>query len=355
MFIARKDKVEIFVDLAHLREKTWSGGKFRSLQTYEIFEKAGFDMTPVQEPLRPSKLRILLWAIAGIIKFGVYRPWHLDSLRTTGYNYFKITSFRKQYPNVRIWLIEGTGFGALQNVLMLKSSGCFVLLAPINVESLAPYPHAWTHKLPTLERLKIELKYYLQADGVFCISLEEAWLLSILGVETYFLPYHPPAKLMERINERRKKREGLQKNGILYYANFHNSPNYLGFKKFVEEKGYINRKIRVAGLGIDKVTPLINDKNEFIILGELTDEKLEQELVQCEKVFFNHFPTSGMLTRVPELLLSGIPVEGNLAALKGYSLISQSDDSHFQRLHLTSLAERGGQQLLNKIKSLSVA
>lgn len=351
MFIAEKDNLKVFLDLAHLREKKWSGGKFRSRQTYEIFEQAGFTFTPVVEPKRPGRLRILLWAITGILRFGLYRPFHLDSLRTTGYNYFKLSHYKQQYPGVNAWLIEGTGFGALQNVAILKSFGIKVILAPINVESLAPYPGAWTHSLSPIDRLKVELKYYQLADAVFCISLEEAWLLSIMDVETYFLPYHPPKELLKKIEQRRAARAGVKKEGILYYANYFNSPNYLGLKKFVEEHAYINKTIRIAGLGIEKILPLIEGKKEFIVLGELSDEELENELISCEKVLFNHYPTSGMLTRVPELLLSGIPVEGNLAALKAYSLFVQDDQNDIGRGHLSALASTGSKRLLEKLSN----
>lgn len=351
MFIASRGNQKVFLDLAHLREKLWTGGKYRSLQTYEIFEKAGFTMEPVDDPKRPGKFGLLMWALRGVMKFGLYRPFCLDSLRTTGYGYFRSSALVAKYPDVKVYLMEGTGFGAMQYVRILKSLGRKVVLAPINVESLVPY-NAWTHTIPALKRFEVELPFYQEADAVFCISLEEYWLLSILQANTFYLPYIPPRELMQKINERREERKKRTKSGILYVANWYNSPNYLGLKGLIEEGKYLNRSIRIAGFGISKIQPLIEGKKEFVVLGELSDEQLEEEMRSCEKVFFNHFPTSGMLTRIPELILAGIPIEGNLAALKAYSMISNENPTDQDRNHLLNVAAQSSEKLLAKVVEL---
>lgn len=352
MFIASRGNQKVFLDLAHLREKLWTGGKYRSLQTYEIFEKAGFTFIEVEEPKRPGRFKMLLWALQGIVKFGIYRPFCLDSLRTTGYLYYRATHFTSIYPDVKVYLQEGTGFGAIQYVRMLKHFGKNVVLAPINVESLAPYPDSWTHSIPPLERFAVELPYYKESSAVFCISLEEYWMLGIMEAKTFYLPYIPPTQLMSKIDERRDERKKRTKSGLLYFANWYNSPNYLGLKRLIEEGKHINRSIRIAGFGIDKVRPLIEGKKEFVVLGELSEEQLEEELRSCEKVFFNHFPTSGMLTRIPELILSGIPIDGNLPALKAYSMVPEEAPSDDDRKHLLNVARKSSEMLLTKIAEL---
>lgn len=351
MFLAEKGDKRIFLNLAHIDEVKWSGGKYRSTQTKEIFENAGYDLQHLRDPLRPGKWQLLLLSLVAIVKFGIYRPFCIASLRTSGFLYFYYSYWVNHYPYVNTYLIEGTGFGTLQAVAMLKAAGKKVILLPINVESLAPYPDAWTHTISPLERLREETKYYISADAVFCISLEEEWLLSILGAKTYSLLYYPPMALMERIELRRAKRLNSVKQGLFYYANFYNSPNFLGFKQFVEEGLYKGKIIKVAGIGSEKVKPLVKSNPSFILLGEISEEEMEQQLISCEKVVFNHFPTSGMLTRIPELLLSGIPVTGNAPALKAYGMLPVEDGVSNDMLQsMRSRVDLGTQRLLSMIE-----
>ncbi len=351
MLLAKNGTTCFFLDLLFLDAIKWSGGKARSMQLYEIFEKAGFSFSEVEEPVRPGSLKIAWWALKGILQFGIYKPFCGESLRTTGFNYFRVSYFVGKYPNIATYLIEGTGFGTLQIVSFLKSFHKKVVLAPANVEALAPYPGTWTHSVPILDRLKEEERYYLLADAVFCISEEEDWLLNILGAHSFFLPYYPPDMMMAKINSRVQLRRLCDKPGnALYFANFNNSPNFLGFKDFIAKELYKNKKIKLAGIGVEKLLPLIQGKVEFDILGELSDEALENELVTCSTVILNHYPTSGMLTRVPELLLSEIPVTGNIAALKSYTLASQDDNVS---LHLKQLDQDLSPKLLRIVNDLS--
>jgi hypothetical protein len=257
------------------------------------------------------------------------------------------------FPTVSTVVIEGTGFGRLQIVPMLQKFGKKVILIPANVESLASYPDAWTHQLPVTKRLSVEAKYYCIADAVFCISTEETWLLQVIGTNAYFLPYFPPGEILKKIEQRKKDRENTIKSGYLYFADFRNAPNVKGFAAFVQQRLYIGMKIQVAGLGAESIKPLTDGIAEFDYLGELSSDALEERLLHCEKVILHHYPTSGMLTRVTDLLLSDIPIEGNFAALKGYSFISTINfgSSSLSRL-LKEFSDQRNCHLIQEIESI---
>jgi len=339
MRIATKDNISILIELAFYDQQTWSGGKARSVQLYEMLVDAGFTFTGAEQPVRPGKFSLLMWAIRGILKFGIYKPFCLDSLRTTGYNYFRYSWLTSKYPNAKAYILEGTGFGQVQSVRMLRSFNKITVLVPANIESLVKY-EAWTHRKGLLFAFTEELPYLQEADSVFCISEEEAWIIRVLGCNGYFLPYFPPSDTMKKIAARKFARATIAKRGLFYFANFHNAPNVHGLKNFVDEHGFEGKKIRIAGIGIDKIKPLIDKHSEFEILGELNDDQLEKELISCEAVVINHFPTAGMLTRVPELLLSGIPIHGNPDALKSYMLVQPDGEPEAHLLSVTREANR---------------
>jgi hypothetical protein len=112
--------------------------------------------------------------------------------------------------------------------------------------------------------------------------------------------------------------------GFLYYANFYNEPNFLGFKSFIGQlhENKLNIKINVAGIGSERIKDLASSIPSIKLLGELSEEDLEKNLCKCMGVILNHYPTSGMLTRVPEIILSDIPLIANMDALKAYCFIN---------------------------------
>lgn len=344
MHIARKKDKRILLNLAFLDQKQWTGGKARSVQLLEIFKQQGFELEDAAAfSSYPGKMVLIYWAIRALFRFGVYRPLSVNGIRSIGWNYYKYTHYVLAHPAINVYVLEGTGFGDLQAVEILKYFKKKVILIPANIESLAPYPNAWTHQIPVLQRLESEVKYYLMADAIFCISSEETWLLQILSANVFFLPYYPPAASMKDIEERRVMRLDSQKKGWFYFADFRNSPNRLGFESLIRAirtgQFELKEKLRVAGIGIEQIRHLVPQEVDIELLGELSQSDLQQELINCKLVVLHHHPTSGMLTRIPELLLSGIPVIGNLAALKAYALLPDGCDvmAAFEQLVLAGV------------------
>ncbi|MFQ3578655.1 MAG: hypothetical protein SNJ71_00765 [Bacteroidales bacterium] len=324
MLLASKNNTHVLLNLCFLDDKGEFGGKNRSLQLKEIFEENGYILTTIQKPKRPTFFSLLLWSLRYLLRFRLHRPICISAFREGGIRLHFFEQIFKAYPHITHYLQEGTGFGATISAPIVKSFEKKIIFTPANIEGMAPYDKAWTHTIPLHLRLKEEFYYFRKADAVFCISEEEAWLLRIAGVNAHFLPYIPPRKLLERILLRRSNRIPDTKFGFLYFANFYNAPNILGLKRLMNDiqtsKIKLPYPLKVAGLGANTMKKYAEGVSGVEFLGELSTEQLEKCLLTCLAVVLFHHPTSGMLTRVPEMILSGIPIIGNLDALKAYCL-----------------------------------
>jgi len=323
MLIGRKEGKSILLSLAFLDKKGWFGGKNRSLQLYEKFESEGYSFERIADIPVPRKIDTLLCALAFIFKYGWFSPLCYSSIQSTGHRYFLYKYIFRKYPEVSEVYIEGTGFGSILFVNYLKSIPVKVVYMPANIESLTPYTDVWTHTLPLFDRFRQEIKYLKKADVVLNISSEEAWILQIFGVNAQFLEYIPPIELQEIIARRKKKRKSQPNGGYLYVGNFDNEPNRQGIKSLINQvvEGHIrlDSPLYIIGRNSDLIKSSVpQGRSDIVFLGELSDEELEEQYQKCKGVYILHVPTSGMLTRVVELMYSGIPVYGNLAALKGY-------------------------------------
>lgn len=324
MFLASKNGKQVLVNLCFLEYKGEFGGKNRSLQIQEMFEDHGFELRDVSYPSRPSKLALLFWSLRYVAKFRLYRPLGANSFREGGIRLYTYTKIFNQFPEVTHFVQEGTGFGALVCAPIIKSFGKKLIFTPANIEGMAPYDEAWTHQIPLADRLREEFYYFKYADAVFCISKEEAWLLRIAGVNAHFLPYIPPRGLMAKIETRRANRKPDKRFGLLYFANFHNAPNILAFKKLMNDLKsktvVLPYPLKVAGLGAESMKEYAANIDGVEFMGELSNQELENCFQRCVGVVLFHHPTSGMLTRVPEMIFSGIPIMGNEDALKAYGV-----------------------------------
>jgi hypothetical protein len=257
------------------------------------------------------------------IKYGLYRPASIASLVTAGHQLIRYQKILKDYPTIKAIIIEGTGLGVPSIAQFFKDKGIKIYFVPSNIESLVSYDKTWTHKIAITKRLKEDAKFFQLSDGVFCISSEEQWLLEILGVKAYYLPYNPPKAINELIQIRIKKRLLATKDSFyLYLADFGNEPNLKGFQNFLKyQNQYLADnavKVRVVGKSGEKLASLVQHMPNLTLEGFVEDDVLEDLLSTCRGVLLYHYPSSGFLTRIIELWFSGIPIFCNLAAMKSF-------------------------------------
>jgi hypothetical protein len=322
MYIAQSKNISVLVLLAFHGESLENGGSNRSTQIFELLVAAGFTLRRCVSEMQSSRFRVALSGLQSWARYGGYRPLCLESLRVAGRTRRVFENALEVAGKIDAVLIEGTGFGVLSIIPWLKNQGYAVFLAPANIEALVPYVSSWTHRNSTpIERFTEELRWMRHADHVFTVSPEEAWLLSINGIRASVLPYYPPSEVLKRLLLVKSKREPDENVGYLYLADFNNAPNRIGLRALLGEwRNLSTGTLTIAGRGIELVKNELqnSDPGRVRVAGSISSNDLDSLRQRCTSMVIIHPATSGMLTRVIECNISGIPIVGNLMALKSY-------------------------------------
>ncbi|MEA5614316.1 glycosyltransferase family protein [Nodularia spumigena] len=80
----------------------------------------------------------------------------------------------------------------------------------------------------------------------------------------------------------------------------------------------INIKVCIAGFGTEKLKDEISLHSNLELLGTLSDQELTNVLIQTSAVIINQRYGLGSLTKIPELLIAGVPVVVNGIAARSY-------------------------------------
>jgi glycosyltransferase involved in cell wall biosynthesis len=187
--------------------------------------------------------------------------------------------------------------------------------------------------------LKIEIKQLAKADAIFCISREERWLLNQFGIKADFLPYYPPEPILSQLLTVRKARKHSVQNRFLILGTAHNPPTFLGMIKQIQDLQKIRQttefKVDIAGYGTEKLKQYCN-RPSLIFHGTVESQKLNELLTNAKAVLIYQEAGVGALTRIPEMLIAGIPVIANGNACRSafsYSgLYSYDDDDELAEL-----------------------
>ena len=165
-----------------------------------------------------------------------------------------------------------------------------------------------------------EIRLYRHAIGVRTISSFDAAILKSLGISAVEeLPYYPPAvdiAELEEVREHRKKRP----NGfVLILGSVGNPPTREGLTRLLRmiDDHEVKRRYVMAGYGTETLVdyaPLCVEMR-----GGVDAEDLRALLISCDALLIYQPPTSGMLTRIIEASVAGIPtyVLGGYLQAKG--------------------------------------
>lgn len=157
---------------------------------------------------------------------------------------------------------------------------------------------------------------------VFTISREEQWLLGLFGIDADHLPYYPTdnvkAYLLNIRAEREQKSQTNKPKNILLLGTFFNGPTMLGY---IDLLNYISKIddliINVVGFGSEALKTYSSPKIK--IWGSVDNEALRQIIIDNDIAVIHQPPTTGALTRIPELLIAGIPIFSNQTASRSYA------------------------------------
>lgn len=293
---------------------------------------------------RTAQINALLYA-AGIafeeVDFDQYEPEpnHIQSfikgssrlknlkrgIKTTyaiGRYLLKFESFIKNCkPELFIW--ESTsGYYLLLAEVLRKHKIPFVAI-PHNIESLVIGNESAFSKQKSPSWFKEEVAFLKLANMVFTISREESWLLSIYGLNSAYLPYFPPQDLMKhflQVNEKRKDRkyQVAEKINLLLLGTFHNPPTFKGYSTIIAALSNLDFvQLTVAGFGSERLKTSALGAN-IDILGTLGFDELLETIAQADYALIHQEPSSGSLTRIPELLACGLPIIANDSASRSF-------------------------------------
>ena len=187
--------------------------------------------------------------------------------------------------------------------------GCHVHVAAHNVEFLVQGQSNRDCREGGDFRLEREL--YRHAKSVICIGDVDRFLVECLGATARVVPYFPAPEDVDRFQAISDTRlSGPKKSRLLYIGTTHNPPTRAGLYDLIrqfEESFGEEWTLTIAGFGTDELV-LPADISRISIRGPITDHELDALLCEVAGVLVFQPPTTGFLTRLVEMNLSGVPV-----------------------------------------------
>ncbi len=209
----------------------------------------------------------------------------------------------------------------LKNKYNLKIVAC-----PQNIEALVPGDMEGWIGHDRYDFLRQEMESFAICDEVFTISEEDQWIFNLLGIGAKLLPNYPSSELVETSLELRKKRKSTKQDDFfLILGTVKNPPTLIGTTKLLEDLAQLNAansfRFKIAGFGTEIFSDQFENVNGFEILGGLEQGALDNLIQECKAMIINQEYCPGALTKVPEMLISGVPIIMNSGASRSYKRV----------------------------------
>jgi len=305
------------------------GGEKRSAQIRQILSAGNFDLTYVTD-IKSQKInrsygrKLLSVWFALEIKVSMFKFKRFIEIARDFYTYSQFFNFHP--GGLLIW--EPDSKQDYHVPLIAKKCGWRVIALPQNLESLVPGQFSTISNRPSPRWFDEEILALSQCDLVVAISREEQWLLRLYGVHTDYLPYYPSSQVLEsfqKVDRIREQNENLDEvRRYVLLGTFGNFPTRLGMVDLINE---ISRnlsaleqiiEIHVVGYGTENLKEFV-DLNELIkVHGGVSQSELELLLISAHGVIAHQPSTTGSLTKIPEMLLAGLPVLLNVNAARSW-------------------------------------
>lgn len=295
------------------------GGSKRSVQIREMLKESGvpyFDdsfMLPKNTP----KLTLIRWSLRAVSFIRKNYPKHSiqsfsSYIKLVKYYALRIPIVFDKYKDQDVeFLWENTNDRDM--LYLMKATGHRVMALPHNIESLV--------NGNSLKALEAEVTNLKICDAVFTISKEETWLFRLLGLNAHYLPYYPPSaaeSFFLSIRDRRGLRVPNSHKRFALLGSVTNPPTRTGMQTLIDFAATkeLPFDLVIAGYQTESLTKVIHPRISF--LGTLSNEELEKLLIDVDGLIIYQPPTTGALTRIPEMLVAGIPVYANFDASRNY-------------------------------------
>jgi hypothetical protein len=312
---------------SHFKSDPWGdGGSKRTAQISEILEDHNLN----QEWYQPDITQIFkrkFSAVEGLRLLQTHKiqtKFSKTALTQLGFNYYKRLKTMAHYaPNHRLLLWESS---RQQNYLMsyaAQEAGISVIALPHNLESLVPGQKSdFTGKFAP-DWLDEELNSLRQCQHIFTISREEQYLLRLFGITADFLPYYPPRPVVKFLEEIRQNRQPpTTTRRFLLLGTAGNKPTEDGMLDrisfFHSRVNDPHAELIVAGFLTERLKSQIPQNPRIHFLGTLSTEDLAKVLVECTAAWIHQPLSTGALTKIPELMIAGIPLILNSDSARSY-------------------------------------
>jgi glycosyltransferase involved in cell wall biosynthesis len=305
------------------------GGNRRSAQIAELFHRHGVSaITAPQPPVPERLLERIRYAAIGALPSSELPSARLLSpkgLSRAGYHRSAVKQQLAQIERATT-LVWETVYGYGGNYLLgaaARRRRKRVVALPHNIESLVPRQRCWYVPAAKWSWLRWELGWLRAADAVFCISREDQWLLGLMGFSAHYLPYYPTEEVQTWLLEvRNARRAAPAKDTILLLGTAGNPPTFEGMRAALVALGERSSKldgfrIAVVGRGVAKLRESVPG-TQFDLYESASNEQLRSVLIRARCCVAHQIPTSGVLTRIVEMQIAGVPVVANWVSARSH-------------------------------------
>lgn len=285
------------------------GGEKRTAQILEILTSSNIDSFNLN--ITPNLTR--LEKIKQVYGFSFSNLTSRQSIISKIKENWLISANREPFSLSRFLLWESTFESNSWLLNAAKRQNKKIIALPHNLESLVPGQISAFSKKTSPNWLLEEINLLSKCDNVFVLSREEQWLLRLFNIDANFLPYYPTEKAYSYLLAIRNNREveDEPQDSILLMGSAGNTPTFQGMKNRIDaisKSSAISKfKVHVVGYYTEKLKQYCNHKN-FIFHGPLSNDAMAKLFQKIKFAIIHQPPSSGALTRVPELLISGIPI-----------------------------------------------
>ena len=295
-----------------------NGGEHRTRQIHELIVSAGIEIRPLDPPAPLSNLRKYLLGLKYWLRHGQAHGSPLRLIRHHGAAAARLSSSLAHHEGAKVLVWENTHRNNQATPQLARHAGYSVVALPQNLESLVRN----TRVIPartTAARLTGEVSVLARAESIYCISREEQWLLSCFGIAADYLPYYPPKAVAENLLEVRRRRERTEPQRWLILGSVGNPPTFAGVSELLRLlKSFPSGRqlpVDIAGYETERLREQA-EGTHWRVHGGVDQQTLTQLLVSAKAMLVHQISGAGALTRIPEMLMAGIPVVANVIAAR---------------------------------------
>lgn len=206
--------------------------------------------------------------------------------------------------------------------LLLAQKGCKIIAFPHNLESLVPDQISGLGDVRNPHGFSEEILVLKHASLVLSISKEENWLLNLWNIPSLYYPYVPSAEetvILKSISAQRSKRK--RNKQFLIFGSVGNPPTFWGMVqllRFLQKNHIPGDLFHIVGFHSERLKEEIEFSSVFQFHGSVSTKELYRLYAEVDAAIIHQTPSTGALTKIPELLLSGVPVICNAFAARNY-------------------------------------